>query len=105
MTTARNKEEITMARKSITRIAAGAVVTGIATLALATPANAIIPPQPPGEREFTGQGSPASTPTTDEGWTWQEIVGGTAGGVALAGIGVAAAVGLRRRNEHLAHPV
>jgi len=103
MTTARNKEEITMARRSITRIAAGAVVTGIATLALATPANAIIPPQPPGQLEFTGQGSP-TTATTDAGWTWQEIVGGTAGGVALAGMGVAAAVGLRRRNEHLAHP-
>ena len=89
-----------MARRSITRLAAGAVVTGIATLAIAAPASAAFPKDPTGGSVF-----PTSPTVVDEGWQWYEIAGGALGGIALAGGGVAAAAGLRRRNEPLAHPV
>ena len=97
-----NKEEITMARRSITRLAAGAVVTGIATLAIAAPASAVFPKDPfHGVQELT----PGTSDPNPNGWAWYEVTGGALGGIALAGGGVAAAAGLRRRNEHLAHPV
>jgi hypothetical protein len=88
-----------MARRTITRLATGAVVTGIATLAIAAPASAVFPKDPIG-----GSVIPAPAPTVNDGWTWYEVTGGALGGIALAGGGVAAAAGLRRRNQHLAHP-
>ena len=88
-----------MARRSITRLAAGAVVTGIATLAIAAPASAVSPKDPVGGTVFNVPATP-----TDPGWAWYEIAGGAMGGIALAGAGVAAAAGLRRHSQHLAHP-
>ncbi|HJR39326.1 MAG TPA: hypothetical protein VJ819_13175 [Nocardioidaceae bacterium] len=91
-----------MATRSITRLASAAVVTGIATLAFAGPADAQYPKEPDlGARvEVTGTG----TPTVDDGWELSQIASGALGGIALAGVGVAAAAGLRR-HSHAAHPV
>ena len=90
-----------MATRPITRLAAAAVVTGITTLALASPASAQFPKEPElGSRvEPTGSGTVTST---DSGFDYGALAGGALGGIALAGAGVAAAAGLRR--HHLAHP-
>lgn len=92
-----------MAIKSITRLAAAAVVTGIATLALSGPASAAFPKAP----DVGARVEPTSTPTTttDDSFDYTALAEGALGGIVLAGAGVAAAAGLRRHNQHLAHPV
>lgn len=92
-----------MARTTITRLAAGAVVTGIATLALAAPASTAFPKDP----DAMSGTAPGSTPppvVSDSEWEWYEVATGALGGIALAGIGVGAAAGLRRHNHQVAHP-
>jgi hypothetical protein len=90
--------------------AAAAVVTGVAGLALATPAAAMVDPAPPPAAEDTlrhtqhgGSGGLTQTPTvptsvTEEDSPWAEIGVAALGGVALAGVGIAASVAVRRRS-------
>lgn len=97
-----------MAVRTITRLASAAVVTGIATLAFATPANAINPHQPDPNSRGSTAGSwnyPPAPTSADESSTWDllPIATGALGGIALAGATVAAAVGLRRHHQ-AAHP-
>jgi hypothetical protein len=97
--------------------AAGAVVAGVAGLALAIPAAAMAdppapPPTPVSNLDFVHTqhgGSVTQTPTgstsvTDEDSPWAEIALGALGGVALAGVGIAASVAVRRRSMAQAHP-
>lgn len=93
-----------MAKKSITRLASAAVVTGIATLALAAPASAAFPKDPAIGGDLSRIGDVAPVSTNDSGWELVQVATGAVGGLALAGIGVAAAAGLRRHHDHLAHP-
>ena len=107
-----NKEVAEMSQKSVKRIAVGAVMGGVATLALATPANAVnlTPPN-------TGSGSPApgavvrpraaavqQPPSTGTAWQALPVATGALGGIALVGAGAAVFTGVRRRRGHLAHP-
>jgi hypothetical protein len=94
----RKQEAIAMAKTSITRLASAAVVTGITTLAFATPASAMQPPEPVGSAD-TGP-----VVTEDNGIDWAPLGAGALGGIALAGAGVAAAAGLRHR-RHATSPV
>lgn len=90
-----------MATRTITRLASAAVVTGIASLALAAPAGAQFPKDP-----GVGGGIPTDTGgtlTTDEGWSATQLASGALGGLALAGVGIGAAAGLRRHRQ-TAHP-
>jgi hypothetical protein len=96
------KEGITMATRPIIRLASAAVVTGIATLAFAGPADAVFPKEPETGSRIEPVGP--ATPTVDDGWELSQIASGALGGIALAGVGVAAAAGLRRHG-HAAHPV
>jgi hypothetical protein len=91
--------------------AAAAVVTGVAGLALATPVTAVAdPPAQPasdvGYRHTQHGGSVTQTPTgstsVSDDTPWAEIAVGALGGVALAGVGIAAGVAVRRRS--VAHP-
>jgi hypothetical protein len=96
-----DKEGITMATRPIIRLASAAVVTGIASLALSGPATAAYPKDPDlgGRIEVK---TPA--PPVADSFDYTAVAGGALGGIALVGVGVAAAAGLRRHN-HLAHPV
>ena len=90
-----------MALRNTTRLASAAMVTGVASLALAAPAGALVEPGGPGG---TSSGNPGITNPAPPGTSWEllPIAVGAAGGLALAGIGFAAATGVRRRN--VAHP-
>jgi hypothetical protein len=92
-----------MAFRTVSRLASAAVVGGVASLALAAPAGALVEPGGPGG---TSGGSTGITTPAPAGTSWEllPIAVGAAGGLALAGIGFAAATGVRRRNEHMAHP-
>ena len=95
--------------------AAAAVVTGVVGLALTSPAAATVDPAPPPAAEDVFRhtqhgGSLMQTPTpptsvTDEDSPWAEIGVAALGGVALAGVGIAASVVVRRRSvAHTAYP-
>jgi hypothetical protein len=86
-----------MALAKVTRIASAAVVGGVASLALATPATALSDAGP-----GSGGGLVPPPPPPTDGISWEYIAVGAAGGLALAGIGFT--VASRRREEHLAHP-
>jgi hypothetical protein len=92
-----------MALRHVARIASAAVVGGVASLALATPAMAL-PDAGPGTAggTYTGDGGGTVIPPDDSGWELLPIAVGAAGGLALAGIGFT--VASRRRDEHMAHP-
>lgn len=101
-----------MSRKSVNRIAISAVMGGVATLALATPATAAHVVNP---NVGSGQSAPATTaqqnpttipPSQGTGTEWQAlpVAAGAIGGVALAGAAAGAFAGVRRRRGHLAHP-
>ena len=81
---------------TITRLGSAAVVTGIATLALASPASAGVADPQGGDI-----GSGSSSTTVDAGTNWAAVTAGTAGGVAVLGAGVATALTVRR---HRAQP-
>ncbi|HET6625299.1 MAG TPA: hypothetical protein VFG63_02820 [Nocardioidaceae bacterium] len=93
-----------MATRSITRLATTAVVTGIASLALAAPANAQNPKVEPPEMGGASLSLPNPGPV-DNPFDYTALAGGALGGIVLAGAGVAAAAGLRRHRNNLAHPV
>ena len=103
----RTKEGITMAHPTIIRLTSAAVVTGIASLALAAPASAVHPKDPGaevGSGSNVGRISYDDPPLASDGWEFWQVAAGASGGVVLAGMGVAAAAGLRRHQDHLAHP-
>lgn len=97
-----------MTSRTASRLAAAAVVSGVAGLALATPAAAMVDPAPPPVSEVGYQhtqhgGTVTQTPTgsttvTDDDSPWAEIAVAALGGVALAGVGIAASVAVRRRS-------
>jgi hypothetical protein len=93
---------ITMASRAVTRLASAAVVTGIATLALPGPAGAVYPKEPDLGARVEVKTPP---PPVSDSFDYTALAGGALGGIALAGVGVAAAAGLRRHQHHLAHPV
>jgi hypothetical protein len=89
-----------MALRNITRLASAAVAAGVASLALAAPAGALVEPGGPGG---TSGGNPGiDTAPAGTSWELLPIAVGAAGGLALAGVGFAAATGVRRHN--VAHP-
>jgi hypothetical protein len=90
-----------MTFRTVTRLASAAVVGSVASLALATPAGALVEPGGPGGTSSGSTGIPTSADTS---WELLPIAIGAAGGLALAGIGFAAATGVRRRNDQMAHP-
>lgn len=92
-----------MATRSVTRLASAAVVTGIATLALAAPADAEFQ-RDGGASGGTGYTTEESvTAPSDSGWELTQIATGVLAGAVLAGAGIAGAAGLRR-HQHLATP-
>lgn len=91
-----------MALRHVTRIASAAVVGGVASLALATPAMALSDAGPGSAGGRYEGGTGGVVPPTDEGWDLLPIAVGAAGGLAIAGIGFT--VANRRRGEQMAHP-
>lgn len=84
-----------MTRRNITRVAASAIATGFASVALAMPAHAVEAPDPDvGGLVDTGGGAAS----TSESTPWMELGLGALGGLALAGAGVAAVAGMRHRH-------
>jgi hypothetical protein len=86
-----------MIRNKLLALAGSAVVTGVATVALAAPASALEAPDPGNGDLVFDQNQPATTTSTDDS-QWLEIGLGALGGLAIAGAGVAAATGLKRRS-------
>jgi hypothetical protein len=92
--------------------AAAAVVSGVAGLALATPAAAMVDPAPPPASEVTLQHTQhggsltemptVPTPVTEDDSPWAEIGVAAIGGLAIAGVAIGASVAVRRRS--VAHP-
>lgn len=92
-----------MGIRTVTRLASAAVAGGVATLALAVPAQAdMILPDAGGSGSWTGGSDTASS--SDSAWEVLPVATGALGGLALAGLGFAAVVGVRRRNANVAHP-
>jgi hypothetical protein len=83
---------------TLARLSSAAVVTGIATIAFASPAGAEVA-DPPGYGS-DGSGSTGSA-TPSGGVNWIEITEGTAGGLVVVGAGVATVLTVRR---HRAQP-
>lgn len=90
-----------MTSRTVYRAATAAVVTGVAGVALATPAAAMVDPAPPPNANGSTSTGGVTTTSTDDS-PWAEIGAGIIAGVALAGVGVAASAGLRRRG--MTHP-
>jgi hypothetical protein len=88
-----------MAQVSINRLASAAVVAGVTTVALATPASAMQVPEP--------YRPPDTGPAVTESGTgidWGSLGLGAISGVVLIGAGAAAAAGMRH-HRHAVHPV
>ena len=100
-------EEHTMSTSSLRRIASAAVVTSAATLTFAAPASALVQakpdPGPGGPRTQSVMGDPAPT-STGSSWDFLPVASGALGGVVVAGLGAAAAAGVRRRHQGTAFP-
>jgi hypothetical protein len=90
-------EDLMIANR-IAKAACGALVTGIATLALAAPASAVHTVEPEGGTPDTG------TTSVSTGSGLAQVATGALGGIALAGAGIAVVTGVRRHNHHFAHP-
>jgi hypothetical protein len=86
--------------RSLYRLAGAAVVSGVAGIALATPATAMVDPAPPPNADGVGFSGGATSSSSDDG-PWLEIGIAAVGGLALAGAGIAASSAARRRS--LAH--
>ncbi|MGZ5417574.1 MAG: hypothetical protein ACXWDI_10365 [Nocardioides sp.] len=82
-----------MNRSTITRLASSTVVAGVAGLALAAPASAMEAPDPAG-----GLGPATPTAVSESDDPWMEIGIGALAGLAIAGVGVAAAQTIRHRS-------
>jgi hypothetical protein len=91
----------------VTRIAATALVSGLASLALAGPAQALMAHDPEvggivRADNNTGLTVPAKTPAptaAEDDTPWMELGIGALGGLALAGVGIAAASRVRHRQS------
>ncbi|MGA8210017.1 MAG: hypothetical protein WB441_14795 [Nocardioidaceae bacterium] len=82
---------------TISRLASAAVVTGVAGVVLAAPAQAIVPDSP-------GYGSGPAAVVEEGGTNWAAVTAGGVGGLALVGAGVVVS---RRRHHHvppMGHP-
>jgi hypothetical protein len=84
---------------TVTHLGSAAVVTGIATLAFASPAGAMQNPGP----EDRGSSPSTTSVTVKDDTNWTGMAAGTAGGVAVLGAGIATAITLRRHHVH-PHP-
>jgi hypothetical protein len=92
---------------SLRRVAATAVVSGLASLAFAGPAQALLAHDPEvgsivRADNNTGLATPSQTPApvaTEEDTPWMELGIGALGGLALAGVGIAAASRVRHRES------
>jgi hypothetical protein len=92
---------------SLRRVAATAVVSGLASLAFAGPAQALMAHDPEvgsivRADNNTGLTTPSRTPTpvaAEEDTPWMELGIGALGGLALAGVGIAAASRVRHRQS------
>ena len=97
-----------MTRRTPRTFAAAALITGVAGLAFATPAAAMVDPAPPPASEVTLQhtqhgGSVTQTPTvptsvTEDDTPWAEIGVAALGGLAIAGVAIGASVAVRHRS-------
>jgi hypothetical protein len=90
----------------LTRVATSALVTGLASLALAGPADAMMTHDPDlgsivRADNNTGLSTPSEVPApaTDEDTPWIQLGIGALGGLALAGAGMAAASRVRHRQS------
>jgi hypothetical protein len=84
-----------MTRTTFIRIAGPTVATGFAALAFAAPASALEAPDPDTGGLVPIPSAPATTSSDN---TWLELGIGAAGGLVIAGAGVAAAAGIRHRH-------
>lgn len=97
-----------MSPRTLPTFAAAALVSGVAGIALATPAVAMVDPAPPPASEVAFRhtqhgGSQTQTPTvpvttTEEDGQWAEIGVAALGGLAIAGVAIGASVVVRRRS-------
>jgi hypothetical protein len=85
-----------MTTRSLTRLAAASVVTGVAGIAFATPAVAMVDPAPAPNPDGTSLSGGGGTATDDS--PWAEIGVAALAGVALAGVGIAGTAAVRRRS-------
>jgi hypothetical protein len=85
-----------MTPRTLYRISTTAVVTGVAGLALATPATAMVDPAPEPNGNGSSLSEDAGTATDDS--PWAEISIAVLGGLALAGAGIAGTAAIRRRS-------
>jgi hypothetical protein len=85
-----------MTPRTLHRFATTAVVTGVAGLALAAPASAMVDPAPAPNAD--GTSLPASGGTATDDSPWAEISVAVLGGLALAGVGIAGTAAVRRRS-------
>jgi hypothetical protein len=85
-----------MTPRNLYRLTTTAVVTGVAGLALATPAAAMVDPAP--EPNANGSSLSGGDGTATDDTPWAEISAAVLGGLALAGAGIAASVAVRRRS-------
>lgn len=83
-----------MNRSSPHRLATTALVTGFASLAFAGPASALVAPEP----DLGNIVAPSQSTSTADDNNWMEISLGALGGLAIAGAGIAAVAGVRRRS-------
>jgi hypothetical protein len=78
------------------RLATAAVLTGVAGIALATPAAAMVDPAP--QPNPAGERIPEGSSAITDDSPWAEIGVAVVGGIALAGVAVAGSAAVRRRN-------
>jgi hypothetical protein len=88
-----------MKLSTISRLASAAVVTGISTVAFATPAHAMVP-DPPGYGSDGSTSSSSGSTISDNGTNWSLLGAEAATGVAILGAGAAGFVLVRRHNHH-----
>jgi hypothetical protein len=90
-----------MFTSTIGKLSSAAVAAGIASVALAAPASAMIYRAPGGPSGTTVVNTP---PPPDPGWQVAQVATGAAGGIALTGAGAAVVIGVRRHHKQVANP-
>ncbi|MGN6575568.1 MAG: hypothetical protein ACTHKG_07770 [Nocardioides sp.] len=83
-----------MIRNKLIALTGSAIAAGVAGVALSAPATAMEAKDPQAGLDLR---SPATSTTSGDDSQWLEIGLGALGGLAIAGAGVAAATGLKRR--------
>lgn len=87
--------------RHVTQATGALLASGVATLAFATPASAMVDPAPPPNPDGSHLPAGPGLPSLSDETPWTEIGLGVAGGLALAGLGIAA--GQRARRRGLVH--